>query len=270
MPAGTRKNTGPARIRESKTTKRERALEILRRLGGEYPNAKCALNHRNPFELLTATILSAQCTDERVNQVTPALFARYPTPYDLAAARQEELEEIIRSTGFYRNKAKSLLGMAQALVERHGGEVPADMDALVKLPGVGRKTANVVLGNAFGKSEGVVVDTHVKRLAGRMGLTTETDPEKIERDLMELLPQDRWLAVEHLLIWHGRKVCDARRPRCEACVVASLCPTGTGRLEGAAGGTRTVGQPASSTGGDARATERAASPAGAARKGAKR
>ena len=160
--------------------------------------------------------------------------------------------------------------MATALVERHGGEVPADMDALVKLPGVGRKTANVVLGNAFGKSEGVVVDTHVKRLAGRMGLTTETDPEKIERDLMELLPQDRWLAVEHLLIWHGRKVCDARRPRCEACVVASLCPTGTGRLEGAAGGTRTVGQPASSTGGDARATERAASPAGAARKGAKR
>jgi endonuclease-3 len=254
-----RKKSGPARIRESKTTKRERALEILRRLGGEYPNAKCALNHRNPFELLTATILSAQCTDERVNQVTPALFARYPTPHDLAAARQEELEEIIRSTGFYRNKAKSLLGMAQALVERHGGEVPAEMDALVELPGVGRKTANVVLGNAFGKSEGVVVDTHVKRLAGRLGLTTETDPEKIERDLMDLLPRDRWLAVEHLLIWHGRKVCDARRPRCEACVVASLCPTGTARLDGAAGATSVAGKPASSGGGNARGTKRAAS-----------
>src|SRR5690606_15869185 len=235
MPAGTRKKTGPVRIRESKTTKRERALEILRRLGDEYPNAKCALNHRNAFELLTATILSAQCTDERVNQVTPSLFARYPTPHDLAAARQEELEEIIRSTGFFRSKAKSLLGMAQALVERHGGEVPAEMEALVVLPGVGRKTANVVLSNAFGKSEGVVVDTHVKRLAGRLGLTRETDPEKVERDLMELLPRDRWTAVEHLLIWHGRKVCDARRPRCEACVVADLCPTGAGRAAGEAG-----------------------------------
>ncbi len=218
------KTRGPARVRESKAAKRERALEILDRLEREYPDAECALHHRNAFELLVATILSAQCTDERVNQVTPALFARYPTAEELAAARQEELEELIRSTGFFRNKAKNLLGMANALVERHGGEVPAEMDALVKLPGVGRKTANVVLGNAFGRAEGVVVDTHVKRLSGRLALTTHTDPAKVERDLMTLLPRDRWGAVEHLLIWHGRAVCDARRPRCGVCVVASRCP----------------------------------------------
>ncbi len=280
MATGTRNKSGPARVRETKAAKRERALEILRRLEGEYPDAKCALNHRNAFELLAATILSAQCTDERVNQVTPSLFARYPTPHDLAAARQEELEEIIRSTGFFRSKAKSLLGMAQALVERHGGEVPAEMEALVVLPGVGRKTANVVLSNAFGKSEGVVVDTHVKRLAGRLGLTRETDPEKVERDLMELLPRDRWTAVEHLLIWHGRKVCDARRPRCETCVVASLCPTGGARLavgDGAAtdraaskGEVARTTKRAASNGEGTRTTKRAASSAGAARKGAKR
>ena len=160
-----------------------------------------------------------------MNQVTPALFARYPTPEDMAAAKLEDLEELVRSTGFFRSKAKSLLGMAHALVERHGGEVPDEMDALVKLPGVGRKTANVVLSNAFGKSEGVVVDTHVKRLAGRLALTRNTDPVKVEEDLMALLPRERWGDVEHLLIWHGRKVCDARRPRCEACVVAELCPS---------------------------------------------
>ncbi|HEX6940934.1 MAG TPA: endonuclease III [Longimicrobiales bacterium] len=203
---------------------RERALAIIARLKREYPDAQCALRHRNAFELLVATILSAQCTDERVNQVTPALFARYPTAADLAAARQEELEEIIRSTGFFRSKAKNLIGMASALVERHSGEVPAEMDALVKLPGVGRKTANVVLSNAFSRAEGVVVDTHVKRLSGRLGLTRQTDPVKVEQDLMALLPREHWGDVEHLLIWHGRKVCEARRPRCEACVVAELCP----------------------------------------------
>lgn len=220
-----RAKKGPARIRESKAARRERAVEVLDWLGREYPDAECALDHRNAFELLAATILSAQCTDERVNQVTPALFARYPTPEDMAAAKLEDLEELVRSTGFFRSKAKSLLGMAHALVERHGGEVPDEMDALVKLPGVGRKTANVVLSNAFGKSEGVVVDTHVKRLAGRLALTRNTDPVKVEEDLMALLPRERWGDVEHLLIWHGRKVCDARRPRCEACVVAELCPS---------------------------------------------
>ncbi|HEX7117526.1 MAG TPA: endonuclease III [Longimicrobiales bacterium] len=215
---------GPARIRESRVAKRERALAIVARLKREYPDAECALHHRNAFELLAATILSAQCTDERVNQVTPALFARYPTAADLAAARQEELEAIIRSTGFFRSKAKNLIGMANALVERHGGAVPAEMDALVKLPGVGRKTANVVLSNAFGRAEGVVVDTHVKRLSGRLGLTRNTDPVKVEQDLMALLPREHWGDVEHLLIWHGRQVCDARRPRCERCAVADLCP----------------------------------------------
>lgn len=224
-----RTTKGPARIRESKAAKRERALEILDRLKQEYPDAKCALNHRNAFELLAATILSAQCTDERVNQVTPALFARYPTAEDMAAAKLEDLEELIRSTGFFRTKAKNLLGMANALVERHGGEVPAEMDALVALPGVGRKTANVVLSNAFGRSEGVVVDTHVKRLAGRLGLTRHTDPVKVEEDLMALLPRERWGDVEHLLIWHGRRVCDARRPQCAACVVADLCPSSESR-----------------------------------------
>lgn len=220
------KARGPARIRESKKAKRERALEIIRRLEVEYPDADCALDHENAYQLLAATILSAQCTDERVNQVTPALFARYPEPDDLAAARQEDVEEIIHSTGFYRNKAKSLIGMANRLVDEHGGEVPDRMDALVKLPGVGRKTANVVLSNAFGKAEGVVVDTHVKRVAGRLGLTRNTDPVKVERDLMEVLPQENWGDVEHLMIFHGRAVCKAPRPRCEVCVLRDICPTG--------------------------------------------
>lgn len=215
----------PTRGRESKKAKRERVLEVIQELQAEYPDAHCALHHENAFQLLAATILSAQCTDERVNQVTPALFARFPTPEAMAGAKLEELEELIRSTGFYRNKAKSLLGMATALVEKHGGEVPAEMDALVALPGVGRKTANVVLSNAFGKAEGVVVDTHVKRIAGRLGFTRETDPEKIERDLMEIVPREHWGDVEHLLIYHGRAVCKAPRARCGDCVIAGLCPS---------------------------------------------
>jgi endonuclease III len=172
-----------------------------------------------------ATILSAQCTDERVNLVTPALFRRYPAAADLAAARQEHVEELIRSTGFFRNKARSLLGMASALEDRHGGDVPPVMADLVALPGVGRKTANVVLGNAFGMSEGVVVDTHVRRVSGRLGLTKHTDPEKIEADLMKAIDRSEWTDASHLFIFHGRAVCRAPTPRCEVCVLADRCPS---------------------------------------------
>ena len=204
---------------------RAHAALLLDRLLARYPDAHCALDFRNAFELLCATILSAQCTDKRVNMVTPALFARYPDARALAEARQEDVEELIRSTGFFRNKAKSLIGMAGALVERHGGEVPAEMDALVVLPGVGRKTANVILGNAFSMNEGVVVDTHVGRLSTRLGLTAETDPVKVEQALIPLFPRDRWTMLSHLLIWHGRRVCDARRPRCGECTLHDLCPS---------------------------------------------
>ena len=197
------------------------------RLTKAYPDAHCALDHRNAFELLAATILSAQCTDVRVNIVTPSLFARYPTAHELADAGQEDIEEIIRSTGFFRSKAKSLIGMARALVERHGGEVPRTMDELTALPGVGRKTANVILGNAFDLKEGVVVDTHVARLSHRLGLVTGDDPVKIERKLMKLVPRERWTMLSHLLIEHGRQVCDARKPRCGECVLADTCPSST-------------------------------------------
>jgi endonuclease III len=223
MERGERRRRVPRR--ESRAAKRERTAAIVRRLHSEYPDARCSLDHRNAYELLTATILSAQCTDERVNLVTPALFARYPTPHDLAAARQEDVEELIRSTGFFRSKAKSLIGMATAVSETHGGDVPRAMDVLTALPGVGRKTANVVLGNAFGMNDGVVVDTHVRRLSGRLGLTTHTDPEKIEQDLMRLVEHDEWTDVSHLFIYHGRAVCKAPTPRCEACVLADICPS---------------------------------------------
>lgn len=203
----------------------KRAKQIWAKLAKAYPNARCALDHRTPFELLVATILSAQCTDVRVNMVTPALFLKYPTARDLAAADPATVESMIKSTGFFRNKTKSLLGMAKALVERHDGVVPADMEALRVLPGVGRKTANVVLGNAFGINDGVVVDTHVTRLAGLLRLTKQTDAEKIERDLMALVPQDDWTMVSHWLIHHGRQVCIARRPQCERCVLKTLCPS---------------------------------------------
>lgn len=203
----------------------ERAPEILTRLRNAYPDARCALDHRDAFELLCATILSAQCTDARVNLVTPILFQRYPTPAALAAARRDDVEEIIRSTGFFRNKTKSLIGMAQALVAEHGGHVPRSMEELRVLPGVGRKTANVVLGNAFGMNEGITVDTHVARVSYRLGLTRHTDPVKIERDLMPLVPREDWALVSHLLIFHGRQVCSARRPRCAECALADLCPS---------------------------------------------
>jgi endonuclease-3 len=203
----------------------ELAAEYYARLAAAYPDAHCALDHRNAYELLVATILSAQCTDARVNLVTPALFAKYPTARDLAEAEQEDVEELIRSTGFFRNKAKSLLGMARALVERHGGEVPRTMDELTQLPGVGRKTANVILGNAFGMNEGVVVDTHVTRLSNLLGLTRESDAVKIEQDLVRLFPREQWTMLSHLLIEHGRRVCVARTPKCDICPLADLCPS---------------------------------------------
>lgn len=206
-------------------SRRERAARVYDLLHEEYPDARCALDHENAYQLAVATILSAQCTDERVNMVTPALFERFPNADALAEASQDELEEIIRSTGFFRNKAKNLIGMARGVVDRHGGEVPGDMEALVGLPGIGRKTANVILGNAFGVDEGVVVDTHVGRLSRRLAFTKEEDPVKVERDLMELFPRERWTLLSHLLIFHGRAVCVARKPRCEACVVSSLCPS---------------------------------------------
>ncbi|MFL5582360.1 MAG: endonuclease III [Gemmatimonadaceae bacterium] len=201
------------------------AAEIYRRLRAEYPDAHCELDFRTPYELLVATILSAQCTDKRVNLVTPSVFARYPDAEALSAAPQEELEGLIKSTGFFRNKAKSLLGMSRAVVERHGGAVPDAMDALTELPGVGRKTANVILGNAFGRNEGVVVDTHVGRLAVRLGFTDETDPVKVERALMPIVPREDWTMLSHLLIFHGRRVCEARVPKCERCVLADICPS---------------------------------------------
>ena len=229
---GARKVARPKRVRlkpgfarETQAAKRTRTAELLRRLHAEYPGAQCSLVHRNPYQLLVATILSAQCTDERVNQVTPALFRRYPAALDLAGARPEELEELIRSTGFFRNKTRSLLGMATAVTERHGGEVPAEMAALTALPGVGRKTANVVLGNAFHSNEGIVVDTHVTRLSHRLGLTRAEDPVLIERDLMKLVAREEWTVMAHLFIYHGRAVCRAPTPRCEACVLADLCPS---------------------------------------------
>jgi len=201
-----------------------RAAAIEAALAAAYPDATCELDFRNPYELLVATILSAQCTDIRVNTVTPALFKRFPNAAALAGAEAGELEGMIRSTGFFRNKAKALLGMARAVVENHGGEIPGSMEAMTKLPGVGRKTANVVLGTAFGYSTGVVVDTHVTRLAARLGLSPQTDPAKIEADLMELFPPASWVALGHRLILHGRRVCAARKPACDGCVLAALCP----------------------------------------------
>jgi len=201
------------------------AAELYRELAALYPDAHCELDFQSPYQLLAATILSAQCTDKRVNMVTPELFRRFPSPSALAAAPQAEVEEIIRTTGFFRAKAKSLIGMAGAITDRHGGEVPSTMEALVVLPGVGRKTANVVLGNAFDINVGVVVDTHVGRLANRLGLTSESDPLKVEQSLMRLFPTGQWTMLSHLLIWHGRRVCDARKPRCSACSLAGRCPS---------------------------------------------
>jgi endonuclease-3 len=211
--------------RETREVLRKRAGKILALLKREYPTAHCELDFETPYQLLVATILSAQCTDVRVNLVTPAFFARYPTAAALAAAEQPEVEDLIRSTGFFRNKARSLIGMAQALVAGHQGLVPREMEQLRALPGVGRKTANVILGNAYGINEGVTVDTHVTRLSDRLRLSRQKTAEKIELDLMELFPRKDWTLVSHLLIWHGRRVCIAQRPRCEICVLRKLCPS---------------------------------------------
>ncbi len=210
--------------RESATGRRERAARICHELAEAYPDATCSLDFRSPFELLIATILSAQCTDRRVNMVTGPLFRRWPTPATLAAASRTAVEEAIRSTGFFRAKAKSIQGCAQALVERHGSEVPRTLEELVKLPGVGRKTANVVLGSAFGLAVGVVVDTHVGRISRRLGLTTQTDAVRAEQDLVACLPQEHWIAMSHRLIALGRTACSARSPRCDQCPLENLCP----------------------------------------------
>ena len=226
-----RKNTNPAAKHPAKRRRKRgaelkaHALEILARLRKEYPDAHCELDFETPLQLLIATILSAQCTDKRVNMVTPELFKAYPDAKSLASADVETLENQIKSTGFFRNKTKSLLGMSTAVAEKHGGNVPATMDELVNLPGVGRKTANVVLGNAFDINEGIVVDTHVGRLSVRLGLTNETDPVKVEQALIPLIPRDDWTLISHLLIFHGRRVCLARTPRCESCVLADVCPS---------------------------------------------
>jgi endonuclease III len=204
--------------------RKKHARRIITILKRTYPDAECALHHETAFQLLAATILSAQCTDERVNMVTPQLFAKYPTPAKLAAASQQSVEKIIQSCGFFRNKATSLRGMARALVERHDGRVPDDLDALTALPGVGRKTANVVLGTAFGIPSGVVVDTHVRRISRLMGLTTSNNPDIIERELMEILPRKERINYSHRLIHHGRAICIARRPKCTECPLLKICP----------------------------------------------
>ena len=211
--------------RETAGARAERVRQIVEGLQRAYPNAHCELDYTNPLELLIATILSAQCTDKRVNIVTKELFRVCKTAADYVALPQEQLEEIIRTTGFFRAKAKNIKTCCADLVALHGGEVPRDMESLTKLAGVGRKTANVVLGNAFGINVGVVVDTHVQRLSARLGLTKETTPEKIEPDLMKLIPRDQWTLFSHWLIWHGRRRCDARKPKCSECEIAELCPS---------------------------------------------
>ncbi len=223
-PGATRKKpTKPKPLRGEAL--KQHAAEIHRRLLALYPDAHCELDYRNPYELAVATILSAQCTDKRVNMVTPELFRRWPDAEALAEAPREEIEQVIQSTGFYRNKAKSLSGFAKQVVEKHGGAVPAEMDALVVLPGIGRKTANVVLGNAYGINDGIVVDTHVQRLSRRFGLTKESDPVKVERALIPLFPRESWTMLSHLMIWHGRRTCDARKPKCGDCALADICPS---------------------------------------------
>jgi endonuclease-3 len=214
-------------MKETKEQLRARAGQITRALKKNYPEATCALNHASPFELLIATILSAQCTDERVNIVTADLFRKYRKPEDYGAASREELERDINSVTFFRNKARSIQEASRLLIEKHNGQVPQTLEDLVELPGVGRKTANVVLGTAFGIPTGVVVDTHVSRLSQRLGLTGNKQPEKIEADLIELLPKKDWIDFSHRLIWHGRRVCQARKPMCEKCGLEKFCPSST-------------------------------------------
>ncbi|MDZ4697745.1 MAG: endonuclease III [Deltaproteobacteria bacterium] len=230
MPTGAKKRAPvtkatrkPARTRFPPDPARVKA--VLRGLKKLHPNAECELHRENPFQLLVATILSAQCTDERVNKVTPILFGRFPTPQTLAEAPIEVLEDIVKPTGFYRQKAKNIQATARLICERHGGEVPGDLDAIAALPGAARKTANVVLGTAFDIAAGVVVDTHVQRLAMRLGLTRNTTPEKIEKDLMQVIPKANWIRLSHQLIWHGRRICFARKPACDGCALVPACPS---------------------------------------------
>jgi len=218
---GARQETRAAAVTAGGNLRRVRA--ILKKLDEAYPKVNCALQHRNAFQLLIATILSAQCTDERVNQVTPQLFHDYPTPEALVDANPREIETAIRSTGFFRSKAKSIQGASRKIVEEFSGEVPRTMEQLLTLPGVARKTANVVLGTAFGIASGIVVDTHVQRLSRRLDLTPNTDPKKIEQDLMAIVPREKWILFSHQLIWHGRRVCQARKPRCMECNLERLC-----------------------------------------------
>ena len=218
--------------RESASARSSRAKTLVQRLREAYPDAHCSLDFASPFQLVIATILSAQCTDKRVNMVTPELFRRWPDAATLAGAKQRDLEAVIRSTGFFRAKAKSLLGCARALVDRHGGEVPRTIEELVRLPGVGRKTANVVLGTAFGIASGVVVDTHVGRISRRLGLTRAADAVRAERDLVRVVPRENWIEFSHWLIEHGRGVCSARRPVCDDCSLLDLCPRVSVKLPG--------------------------------------
>ncbi len=224
MPAKARPGR-QARARKPATdyTSPERLQKIFRALDDLFPKAECALRHENPFQLLVATILSAQCTDERVNKVTPGLFQKYPTPQDFAALRQPVLEREVRSTGFFRNKSKNIIGTARKIVQQFGGEVPRTMEKMLTLPGVARKTANVVLGTAFGIPTGVVVDTHVFRIARRLKLSKQKTPEKVEQDLMKLVPQENWITFGHQVIWFGRKICHARKPLCATCPLESVC-----------------------------------------------
>jgi len=221
-----RKTAVAKRSKTAKPTSPERVAAILDILARTYPGVVCALNHKNAWELTVATILSAQCTDVRVNLVTPKLFKAFPTPKAMAAASLPELEELIRTTGFFRNKAKSIQGAARLVTEEFGGKVPQTMEEILSLPGVARKTGNVVLGSWYGIAEGVVVDTHVMRLSRRLELTRETAPEKVERDLMKVIPQDRWIAFSHELIHHGRQICVARKPRCVDCTLEKICNSG--------------------------------------------
>ncbi|HZY10144.1 MAG TPA: endonuclease III [Bacteroidota bacterium] len=215
----------PKRAKETIEEKQKRIKSIFTRLKKIYPDAKIALHHSNPLELLVGTILSAQCTDQRVNIVTKELFKRYKSVQEYASANKNELEQVIRSTGFYRAKAKNIINCCKTIIEKHNGKIPDTMESLVQLPGVGRKTANVILNGAFNKSEGVVVDTHVKRLSDRLGLTRQTDPEKIEQDLMTLIPKRDWIITGNLFIWHGRNICQARKPKCPDCPINDLCPS---------------------------------------------
>jgi endonuclease III len=218
-----RKSAAGARATKGRGTDPKRVQAILAKLDEAYPQATCALNHKDPFQLLVATILSAQCTDVRVNMVTPELFRKYPDAKHLAYANPAELQEEIRTTGFFRNKTKSLIGASKKLVEEFGGKVPQTMEEILTLPGVARKTANVVLGTGYHIASGVVVDTHVQRVTRRLDLTKNTDPKKIEQDLVNVIPQDRWILFSHQIIWHGRRVCQARKPRCMECNLQTLC-----------------------------------------------